>query len=201
MIDARHITNLQQATVTLWHRQDVANPYEGFNFVVCEQHKFNYLLWHEEDIARSPDAGDAKIAAVKRAIDQYNQQRNDWIEKIDEQIKREVDRRNVAVMPGARLNTETPGATIDRLSIIALRIYHMREQTERLDASVEHLASTRHKLAVLEVQHHDLTTSLGELLGDILCGRKRLKSYRQFKMYNDPALNPYLYQSQPRKAG
>ena len=201
MIDARQITNLHQATVALWHRQEVANPYEGFQFVVCEQHKFNYLLWHEEDIARSPDVSDTKIAAVKRAIDKYNQQRNDWIEKIDEFVKRELDRRNVAVLPGARMNTETPGATIDRLSIISLRLYHMREQTERLDASAEHLASTRHKLSVLEVQHHDLANSLGELLSDILSGRKRLKIYRQFKMYNDPTLNPYLYQAQPRKAG
>jgi hypothetical protein len=152
------------------------------------------LLWHEEDVARSPDVGDAKIAAVKRAIDGYNQKRNDAIEKIDDYLKREVETRGIVVLPTARLNTETPGQAIDRLSILALRIYHMEDQLERSDATAEHLARVRVKLEILHIQHEDLSGSLQELFNDIFAGRNRLKLYRQFKMYNDPSLNPYLYQ-------
>ncbi|HEY1786358.1 MAG TPA: DUF4254 domain-containing protein, partial [Pirellulales bacterium] len=101
----------------------------------------------------------------------------------------------------ARLNTETPGSTIDRLSILALRLYHMQEQAERSDAPVEQVTKARDRLAILREQHFDLSTSLEQLLGDIYAGRKRLKVYRQFKMYNDPTLNPYLYKAaQPEMA-
>jgi hypothetical protein len=201
MIDVRPIVHLHRATVELWHRHPISNPYRDLLYVVCQQHQYNFLLWHEEDIARSPEADDAQIAAVKRQIDRYNQLRNDWIEKIDDYLKRELQQRSVAAAPTARQNTETPGSAIDRLSILALRIYHMNEQAERADASAEHRQRCRQKLDVLATQHEDLTRALGELLEDIFAGRKRLKLYRQFKMYNDPALNPYLYQSQQRKAG
>ena len=170
-------------------------------YVVCEQHKFNYLLWHEEDIARSRDVGDEKIAAVKRAIDGYNQKRNDAIEKIDDYLKQQLDARGIVPAETAKLNTETPGQAIDRLSILALRIYHMDEQLERPDVDQAHLANVRSKLEILHTQHDDLSASLQELLTDIFAGRKRLKLYRQFKMYNDPTLNPYLYQGPLRKAG
>ena len=198
MIDVREITKMQQESVDRWHREEISNPHAGFHQLVCEQHKFNYLLWHEEDVARSPDVGDDRIAAVKRAIDRYNQQRNDAIEKLDDWLIAELGHKSVRLQEGARLNTETPGSTIDRLSILALRLYHMQEQADRADASAEHLQKVSSRLAILREQHADLSQSLQELLDDIFAGRKRMKVYRQFKMYNDPTLNPYLYQSSPQ---
>lgn len=194
MIDIKEITKLQTLTVDRWHEYPVDNKYEGFLKLVCEQHSFNYLLWHEEDIARSRDVTDAEIARVKRSIDGYNQQRNDWIEKIDDQIASIVDSMETVIDPTAPMNTETPGCTIDRLSILALRLYHLHEQLERDDVSEEHFESVRKKIAVCRLQQDDLSRSLGQLLDDILSGKKRHRTYRQFKMYNDPTLNPYLYQ-------
>lgn len=193
MIHVAQITAMHEETVERWHDQPVANSYEGFLQIVCEQHMYNFLLWHEEDIARSPDVGDARIAEVKRAIDRYNQKRNDAIERIDDTLLRDLDERHVLVLPNARVNTETPGSAMDRLSILALRTYHMEEQARRLDASPEHLAKVQQRLPILATQRHDLANSLQELLDDLGAGRKRLKLYRQMKMYNDPALNPYLY--------
>ncbi|MCC7086321.1 MAG: DUF4254 domain-containing protein [Pirellulales bacterium] len=193
MIDAKQITVLHANTTKLWHQQAIENTYRELLSLVCEQHRFNFLLWHEEDIARSPDVGDARIAAVKRAIDLYNQQRNDAIEKIDDELKRQLDQRGIPTLPTARQNTETPGQAIDRLSILALRLYHMGEQLDRHDADAEHRARVSAKLEILHTQHDDLAAALQELLDDIFAGRKRLKLYRQFKMYNDPTLNPYLY--------
>ena len=195
MIDVREITKLQQTAVERWHREEISNPHAGFHQLVCEQHKFNYLLWHEEDIARSPAVGDDRIAAVKRAIDRYNQQRNDAIEKLDDWLIAELSRTQVRLQDGARLNTETPGSAIDRLSILALPLYHMQEQADRHDVSAEHVQKVRDRLAILREQHSDLSQSLQELVDDIFAGRKKMKVYRQFKMYNDPTLNPYLYQA------
>ena len=201
MIDVNEILELHATAVERWHRAPLDNPYREFLQLVCQQHQFNYLLWHEEDIARSPDVGDAKIAVVKRAIDKYNQQRNDAIEKLDDFLVHQIAARGVRLLDNATQNTETPGSTIDRLSIMSLRKYHMEEQAARPDASAEHRDKARGRLSILAEQHADLANSLGELLGDIFSGRKRLKVYRQFKMYNDPSLNPYLYQRTERKAG
>ncbi|HTN75108.1 MAG TPA: DUF4254 domain-containing protein [Pirellulaceae bacterium] len=197
MLDVSSLTQLQQVMVVRWHAQPVDNPCEGLLSLVCQQHGFNFLLWHEEDIARSPEVGDEKIAQVKRAIDRYNQLRNDGIEKLDDWITADLEKRGVTPIENARLNTETPGSTIDRLSILSLRIFHLEEQTERRDATVEHLQSVRQKLAVCRLQHADLSQSLRELLDDIYAGRKRQRTYRALKMYNDPALNPYLYSAVP----
>jgi hypothetical protein len=199
MIDVAQITALHRNMVEQWHAQEIFNPCRDLLYLVCEQHKFNYLLWHEEDIARSPDVGDSQIAAVKRAIDRFNQQRNDATERIDDHLRQEVQHSGVVIRHDARWNTETPGSAIDRLSILALRIYHMEEQVQRADAGVEHVERSRQKLSILTSQRDDLSAALAELLADIFAGRKRLKVYRQFKMYNDPALNPYLYAA--RKAG
>ena len=136
-------------------------------------------------------ASDADLAKVKRAIDQLNQQRNDLIEQLDDFLVEELLR--VQPPPDARLNTETPGSVIDRLSITALRLYHMEEQACRSDASDSHIEKAKARLEILHQQHLDLRQSLGELLSDLFSGRKRLKVYRQFKMYNDPTMNPYLY--------
>jgi hypothetical protein len=200
MIDVSLILELHEQTVARWHEREIDNPYEGFLRLVCEQHKFNFLLWHEEDLARSPEASDARIASVKRAIDRYNQQRNDAIERLDDWLCTELARRCVAPAAGARRSTETPGSAIDRLSILALRIYHMAEQAERTDATAEHRAAAEAKLTVLLRQRADLGGALADHLADIAAGRQRLAVYRQFKMYNDPALNPYL-NGQRRKAG
>ncbi|MAR11173.1 MAG: hypothetical protein CL681_14600 [Blastopirellula sp.] len=200
MINVEEITTLHKTMVVRWHEQDVDNPYSGLLGTVCQQFGYNFLLWHEEDIARGTDVPDAKITQVKRNIDRYNQLRNDWIEKIDDFITEDLEARGVEPGPDARLNTETPGSVIDRLSILALRTYHMQEQLERPDTSAEHRQSVEHKLAICFVQHDDLSTSLTELLADINSGQKRHRTYRQLKMYNDPTLNPYLYQAR-KKAG
>ena len=124
----RQVNRLHRETVARWHTMDPDNRYEDELGTVCQQHQFNFLLWHEEDVARSRDVSDARIAMVKRAIDGYNQQRNDWIEKLDDAITDEIELRRIAPVPGAPMNTETPGSVIDRLSILALRIYHLREE-------------------------------------------------------------------------
>lgn len=200
MIDVRTILDLHRITVQQWHCEEIDNRYEGFLQLICEQHQRNFLLWHQEDIARSPNVTNEAIAEVKRKIDRLNQQRNDLIEKIDIGLINQLEAWGARPRPGARLNTETPGSVIDRLSILALRIYHMEEQQARDDVDEEHLAMVHAKLEILGEQLRDLSGSLIELLDDIVAGRKRLKVYRQFKMYNDPKLNPYLYATAQRPA-
>jgi hypothetical protein len=201
MIQVDEITQLQHRMVACWHENDhLENPYDGFLELVCRQHEQNFRLWHEEDIARSPDAGDEEIAQVKRNIDQLNQQRNDFIEKLDATLIALMQQEGI-VESAAPLNTETPGSAIDRLSIMSLRIYHMREQMHREDATEAHRDKAARRLSVCREQHADLSRSLEELLADLFTGRKRLKVYRQFKMYNDPTMNPYLYNTTHRKAG
>jgi hypothetical protein len=198
MTDVRRITDLHRAMVVRWHAQEIDNPYHGFLAAVCQQFSFNFRLWHEEDIARSREVSDARIASVKRNIDRLNQQRNDWIEKLDDFLTAELEQRGIAATLEAPQNTETAGSAIDRLSILALRIYHLEEQLRRADVTSDHRASVENKLGVCYLQHEDLSHSLQQLLSDIFAGRKRHKTYRQLKMYNDPTLNPYLYQ--PGKA-
>jgi hypothetical protein len=189
----RQITQLQLLTVARWHECAPDNPYDGLLAVVCQQHQYNFLLWHEEDIARSPDVSDRRIAAVKRSIDRFNQQRNDGIERIDEALIDLLAATGVHARTSARINTETPGSAVDRLSIMSLRVYHFEEQLTRDGADEAHRTAVREKLGRCQLQHADLAQSLAELLDDIWAGRKLLKIYRQMKMYNDPKLNPYLY--------
>jgi cell division protein FtsB len=193
MIDVRAILDLHERAVAQWHKREIDNPYEGFLNVVCLQHEQNFRLWHQEDIARSPEVTDADIARVKRAIDKLNQRRNDLIEQLDDCLLAKLSAAGVQPRADARLNTETPGSAIDRLSILALRLYHMEEQAARTDADDAHIAKVKSRLVVLREQRRDLAASLGELLADVFAGRKRLKVYHQFKMYNDPTLNPHIY--------
>jgi hypothetical protein len=154
-------------------------------------HRYNTLLWEEEDQARRLDVDAAAIAANKRAIDGYNQNRQNAIERIDELLlERLADVRPAAA---ARQNSETAGSIVDRLSILSLKIFHMHRQTERTDADPAHIETCRSKLMVLRQQRVDLQSCLDRLLTEATRGEAYFKVYRQYKMYNDPTLNPYLY--------
>jgi hypothetical protein len=192
------ICQLHHQLCVRWHAQPVDNPHEGLLGLICQQFSFNFLLWHEEDIARSREVTAERIAEVKRAIDGYNQKRNDYIEKIDDWITEELGRRGITPQQDTRQNTETAGSAIDRLSILTLRIYHLEEQRDRPDATAEHRQNVTTKLAIALAQFDDLSRSAQELVDDLFAGLKRHKTYRQLKMYNDPTMNPYLYKAQQK---
>lgn len=149
------------------------------------------VQWHFEDIIRDPNIDPIEALALKRRIDRSNQDRTDLVEQIDSYFRQKYS--EVKVLTDARINTESPAWAIDRLSILALKIYHMREQVEREDASKEHKDTCMAKLNVLLEQQKDLGTAIDQLLDDIQAGRKYMKVYRQMKMYNDPSTNPVLY--------
>ncbi|MEO8271893.1 MAG: DUF4254 domain-containing protein [Aureliella sp.] len=195
MIDVQEVLKLHEQTVALWHQQPIQNDCQGVLHLVCQQHIFNYELWHQEDIARSSEVSDAEIANVKRAIDRFNQARNDHIEKLDDWLTEQLQQQQIRPAAGALQNTETVGSAIDRLSIMALRLYHYREQLDRTDADDQHLVKVRERIALCEEQRRDLSRSLDELQCAILSGERIHKTYRQMKMYNDPSLNPYLYRT------
>ena len=172
-----------------WAKSGAAEHRAGLWQAIEDNHRYNCLLWDEEDLARRRNVPDAEIAANKRAIDGYNQKRNDAIERIDEHLIEALGAMNEA----ARLNSETPGSMCDRLSILSLKIHHMRMQTLRTDVDAEHIATCRAKLARLEEQRADLGACLDRVLAECARGEARFKVYRQFKMYNDPKLNPAVY--------
>lgn len=189
----------KQSDYTLnWHKQDILidikdkSKNKDFLDIVLTEHCCNFKLWHVEDKARRKDVPDKVIADCKRKIDKLNQLRNDWMEQIDlwvlKNIKPYLPDKNIK-----KYNSETIGSILDRLSILSLKIYHMYEQTLRTDVDKEHIISCKEKLAVLEEQHVDLKNSLLDLIDDYYAGIKVPKVYFQFKMYNDPNLNPELY--------
>ncbi len=169
------------------------NPYEAGSLDALLYHKnwIDTVQWHLEDIIRNPQIDPVEALAIKRRIDKSNQDRTDMVEYVDSYL---LDKyKDVQVAADARLNTETPAWAIDRLSILALKIYHMAVETKRTDVDDAHRAACQKKLDVLLQQQVDLSRAIEELIEDIEAGRKYMKTYKQMKMYNDPALNPVLY--------
>ena len=171
----------------------INNPYEreSIEFSLYLKCWIDTVQWHLEDIIRDPHINPVEALALKRRIDRSNQDRTDLVEEVDTYFRRIYA--DVKPLPDARLNTESPAWAIDRLSILALKIWHMQEQTKRTDADAEHIQRCQAKLDVLLEQQVDLSTAIDQLLEDIKAGRKYMKVYRQMKMYNDPSTNPILY--------
>ena len=195
MLSSDAIVKLHDELTTVWHTQpdhiDAADPWLA---AVARQHRANFDLWHIEDEARTPGATDSQLAEVKRRIDRTNQIRNDLAEELDRLVLEWLEPQHLPA-EDAPLHSESPGLMIDRLSILALKIYHTREEACRPDASTEHCERNRARLAILEEQRSDLARCLDELWRETLSGSRRFKLYRQLKMYNDPALNPAIYRS------
>ena len=172
-----------------WAKTGAQEHHAGLWQAVDDNHRNNCALWDEEDLARRRNVPDAEIAGNKRAIDRHNQKRNDAIERIDEHLLAFLG----AAKEGARLNSETAGSMCDRLSILSLKIHHMRIQTLRTDVDREHVDTCKAKLARLVEQRGDLAGCFDRLLAEFARGESCFKVYRQFKMYNDPKLNPAVY--------
>lgn len=193
--NANQIFNRAIADYHHWDDVDhpMENPYEAGSLDALLYHKnwIDTVQWHLEDIIRNPEIDPVEALAIKRRIDKSNQDRTDMVEYVDSYM---LDKyKDVQVAANARLNTETPAWAIDRLSILALKIYHMGVEAKREDVSEEHRAACQKKLDVLLSQQVDLSRAIEELIEDIEAGRKYMKTYKQMKMYNDPALNPVLY--------
>lgn len=177
-----------------WNKRIEIEPIQA---KILEEHKTNFNLWHQEDIARRMDVPAKIIVEVKRAVDKLNQLRNDLIEEIDILLIKEFEKKRVTFNSlNVPQNSETIGSIIDRLSILSLKIYHMDEQSRRKDGGHDHQMKCLGKLKILNNQRDDLTLCLEQLIADCLTGKKKIKVYRQFKMYNDPSLNPELYSHQ-----
>jgi hypothetical protein len=212
MLSANEIAALHDQLTRAWHHapggsvEDVS-PSAGSSTVpeanpdwlglVARQHRANFDLWHIEDEARAPGATDAELAGVKRRVDRTNQLRNDLAEELDRALLGWLEAQDLPNL-AAQLHSESPGLIVDRLSILALKIYHTREEAERADAPLGHAQRNRDRLAILEEQRADLAGCLDSLWQETLAGTRRFKLYRQLKMYNDPSLNPAVYRK-PRK--
>ncbi len=194
MLDAAKLVYLQDEATVRWHgppvsEQPVVPDLSAFEALVLDQHRANFALWHREDAARDPEATDAEITEIKHAIDALNQQRNDLVEHLDRELFERAGVQNQL----APLHSETPGLIIDRLSILALKLFHTEEETRRTEATAEHRERNKDRLRVLTEQRSDLADCLLRLWSAVLSGQRRFKLYRQMKMYNDPSLNPVLY--------
>jgi hypothetical protein len=174
----------------------IANPYEksSIEHLLYLKNWIDTVQWHLEDIIRNPQIDPVEALGIKRWIDKSNQERTDVVEYIDSYFLEKY--KEVAALQGASINTESPAWAIDRLSILALKIYHMNEEATRPDATEEHRQACRKKLNVLQEQQRDLSSAIEELLSDIAAGKKFMKVYKQMKMYNDPSLNPVLYKNE-----
>ncbi len=173
--------------------QPLSNPYPKGHIEYDLFHKnwIDTVQWHFEDIIRDPQIDPVEALTLKRRIDKSNQDRTDLVETIDSYFYTKFH--DVTALPDATINTESPAWAVDRLSILALKIYHMQEQVNRTDASEGHRAKCQDKLNVLLEQRMDLSTAIDQLLDDLTAGRKVMKVYKQMKMYNDESTNPILY--------
>jgi hypothetical protein len=200
---AAHCNNIFDKAILDYHQHDnvdelVVNPYAdgSIDFLLYQKNWIDTVQWHLEDIIRNPEISPVDGLALKRRIDVSNQVRTDMVEFIDSYF---LDKyKDVQALADATLNTESPAWAIDRLSILALKIYHMRQEAERTEASEAHRNACGLKLEVLLVQRKDLSLAINTLLQDIQDGRKYMKAYKQMKMYNDESLNPVLY-NHPKK--
>ena len=198
MTFAQNCNEIFDQTVKLYHVTDDVdavfnNPFDEGSIEgrLARKNWIDAVQWHLEDIIRDEAIDPVAALALKRRIDRSNQDRTDLVEEIDSYFRQQYA--GATVKDDATINTESPAWAIDRLSILALKIWHMREQTERTDADAAHIAKCQAKLDVLLEQRIDLTTAIDQLLDDIAAGRKFMKVYRQMKMYNDPETNPVLY--------
>ncbi len=198
MQDIDSFNRLFDQVIADYHRNDhvdqkFVNPLEqgGIDHLLYHKCWIDTVQWHLEDIIRNPFIDPVEALSVKRRIDASNQERTDLVERIDDFFLETF--RQVAYQKDAKINTESPAWAIDRLSILALKIYHMEEQARRTDVEEGHLHSVKRKLEVLLTQRKDLTRAVSDLLDDLQAGRRIMKVYRQMKMYNDPSLNPVLY--------
>ena len=194
MLSAQIIATLHDRLTAEWHEvnRDLPPSADRFLALVEQQHLSNFELWHEEDRARMPSATDAEIAHVKRNIDRINQRRNDLAEQCDSLLLAFLADRALPD-PAAELHSETPGLIIDRLSILSLKLFHTRQEIERADAPPGHSERNRERSRILVEQRSDLVECLDRLWTQVLNGQRRVKQYRQLKMYNDPTLNPVVY--------
>lgn len=193
LLDAHAIASSQDRWTEEWHRTPPPGERaEDFASAVRAQHQANFELWHLEDEARAPQGSDARIAEVKRGIDRVNQRRNDLMERCDALLLEALSQYGLPAAD-APLHSESPGLVVDRLSILALKIFHTREEMLRADAPEGHVARNRERLRLLEEQRGDLAGCLDRLWTAVIRGERRFKLYRQLKMYNDPSLNPAVY--------
>ena len=199
MLNATECYTVFQKSIDDYHVHDhvdtpVKNPYpEGsFESLLYVKNWIDTVQWHLEDIIRLPDINPVEALQIKRRIDKSNQDRTDRVEQMDDYFLFQF--KYVTPKPTAKINSETPAWLLDRMSILMLKIYHMKEQTDRKDASAEHIAKCQAKLTVLMEQKTDMQMAFDQLMEDIKNGDRKMKVYRQMKMYNDASLNPMLYQ-------
>jgi hypothetical protein len=173
--------------------RSASNPYDkkDFEHLLYEKNWIDSVQWHYEDIIRDPDIDPSEGMSLKRLIDSSNQNRTEMVEYIDSYFLKLYS--NVSPKPDAKVNTESPAWALDRLSILILKIYHMKEESLREDVSEQHRTTCNEKLQVLLEQQKDLSESIDQLLEDLSKGEKKMKVYKQMKMYNDETLNPVLY--------
>lgn len=199
MLSSADLIALHDRCTEAWHAAPGSDPPSESPWLaaVARQHRANFDLWHIEDEARDPGASDAQLASVKRRIDRTNQLRNDLAEELDRLLLAWLAERGLP-NPAAPLNSESPGLIVDRLSILALKLYHTREEAQRPNAPAGHAERNRERLAILATQRADLATCLDALWQETLAGARAFKLYRQLKMYNDPSLNPAIYGNSSR---
>ena len=203
MLSAATCYTICQKSIDDYHIRDhvdtvMHNPYpvDSVESLLYQKNWIDTVQWHLEDIIRKPTIDPVEALQIKRRIDKSNQDRTDMVERLDDYFLNQF--KNVIIKPHARINSETPAWLVDRMSILMLKIFHMKEQTERTEASADHIQKCRQKLDILLEQQEDMQRAFDELAEDISRGDRKFKVYRQMKMYNDASLNPMLYSQQEK---